>query len=143
MSQADILTSQIPFVETEHGRMRRVQRGIDKKDLQRAIKYGERRPSHRRPNGDPTAIYTYNNITYVVNEITYKEVTSYAKPIELECVPVTKKMELDHKLACNRIASGDLTSATSYTVMVVDTSGSMRIGDMWGTRNRLGLYGFR
>jgi len=35
-------TSAVSFVETEHGRMGRRQRGISKKDLQRAKKYGGR-----------------------------------------------------------------------------------------------------
>ena len=39
-----IPTSAIPFVETEHGRLRRKQRGIDKQDLQAAKKYGQRYP---------------------------------------------------------------------------------------------------
>jgi hypothetical protein len=123
-------------VETEHGRLRRKQRGIDKKDLQRARKYGIRTGTYPRPNGDPTSIYTYQDIVYIVNDRTGEEVTSYAIPIKLDLIPVTKQMEQDHERARNR-AQIDLDSWTSNTVLVVDRSGSMKKGDVWGTRNRL------
>jgi hypothetical protein len=124
-------------METEHGRLRRAQRGIDKKDLQRAIKYGDRVGTHPRPNGDRSAKYTYQNISYIVNEKTGQEITSYAKPLELDCVPVSRQMENDHDIAEKKLQE-DLSCWTSNTVMVVDTSGSMRESDMWGTRSRLG-----
>lgn len=38
----EVPTSAIPFVETEHGRMRREQRGIHMRDLQSAMKYGSK-----------------------------------------------------------------------------------------------------
>jgi hypothetical protein len=123
-------TSSIPFMESEHGRLRRAQRGIDKKDLQRAIKYGDRVGAHPRPNGDQTAKYTYRNITYIVNEVTGQEITAYAKPLELDCVPISRQMEIDHEEAEKQLQE-DLNCWTSNCVMVVDTSGSMRESDMW------------
>jgi hypothetical protein len=48
MSKLDVRTSAITFVETEHGRMRRRQRGIDKKNLQEARKYGQRQGTYSR-----------------------------------------------------------------------------------------------
>jgi hypothetical protein len=131
-----IPTSSITFVETEHGRLRRKQRGIDKKDLQRAKKYGTRLPTRPRLNGDPTSKYTYQGIVYIVNDRTGAEVTSYAIPIKLDLIPVTKQMVQHHEWVRNR-AQIDLDSWTSNTVLVVDRSGSMRTGDVWGTRNRL------
>jgi Mg-chelatase subunit ChlD len=131
-----IPTSSITFVETEHGRLRRKQRGIDKKDLQQAKKYGTRLPARSRLNGDPTSKYTYRGIVYIVNDETGEEVTSYAIPIKLDLIPVTKQMVQDHERARNR-AQSDLDSWTSNTVLVVDRSGSMKKGDVWGARNRL------
>lgn len=130
-------TSSVTFLETEHGRLRRAQRGIDKKDLQAAQKYGERRSTHPRPNGDKAVIYSYKDITYIVNEVTGEEVTSYATPLKLEQVNVTPTMLEEHREAQKRIKK-DLFSWTSNTVIVVDTSGSMGKSDMWGTRHRLG-----
>ena len=120
------------FVETEHGRLRRRQRGIDKKDLQAAKKYGHRRTGYPRPNGDPTAVYTYKDIVYIVNERTGEEVTCYAIPIKLEYVPVNANLQKAHDAALEQIKT-DLNSWKSNTVMVVDTSGSMRTADVWGT----------
>jgi Mg-chelatase subunit ChlD len=131
-----IPTSAVTFVETEHGRLRRKQRGIDKKDLQAARKHGIRQSTHPRPNGDRVAKYTYNDITYIVNENTGEEVTTYATPVELDPVPITSSSMLQHKRAVEQI-KGDLNSWTSNVVLVVDTSGSMKMADVWGTRNRL------
>ena len=68
----DVPTSAVSFVETEHGRLRRKQRGIDTKDLKAAKKYGQRYGSHPRPNGDPTSKYLFNDIVYIVNDIIEK-----------------------------------------------------------------------
>jgi Mg-chelatase subunit ChlD len=132
----DVPTSAITFVETQHGRLRRQQRGIDKKDLQAAIKYGKRYNYFPRRNGDDCSKYVYNDITYIVNEVTREEITSYAKALELEPVPETAAMRESHERAVERIQN-DLDCWTSNTVFAVDTSGSMRAADVWGTRSRL------
>jgi hypothetical protein len=129
-------TSSIPFVETEHGRLRRIQRGIDKKDLQRARKYGTRVPGRVRPDGSCTSKYTYNDIVYIVNDATAEEITSYAVPLTLEPVPLPESAEVIHTLTRDKLLSKP-SSWTSNTVLVVDVSGSMREGDVWGTRDRL------
>jgi Mg-chelatase subunit ChlD len=132
----NVPTSLLTFVETQHGRLRRQQRGIDKKDLQAAIKYGKRFNYFPRRNGDECSRYVYNDITYIVNEVTREEITSYAKALELETVPESAAMRESHERAVERIQN-DLDSWTSNTVFVVDTSGSMREADVWGTRSRL------
>ena len=136
MDSASVATSAITFVETEHGRLRRKQRGIDKKDLQAAKKYGRRYNNRPRPNGDRTARYVYNDITYIVNEITGEEITCFAKVLELEEVPLTAHMRFDYTRAYLSIRE-NLHSWTSNSVLVVDTSGSMTESDVWGTRTRL------
>lgn len=117
--------------------MRREQRGIDKKDLQKALKFGTRESGYPRPDGSPTGIYTYKDIMYIVEEATYDEVTSYAIPIVLDPVPLASQAEAAHSLAK---AKNDKNPSrwTSNTVLVIDTSGSMKEGDVWGTRDRLG-----
>ena len=132
---SSIRTSAITFVETEHGRLRRKQRGIDKKDLQAAKKYGQRQ-RYYRSNGQRTAKYVYKDITYIVNEVTGEEITCYAKALELEKVPLTLSMQSEYAIACRNIKE-NLHSWTSNSVLVVDTSGSMREADVWGTRTRL------
>jgi len=68
----------------------------------------------------PTAIY--NDITYIVDEKTKEEVTSYARPLKLEPVSLSSKMPLQHEIAQLAIHA-NLDSWTFHTVMVVDTSG--------------------
>lgn len=124
------------FLETEHGRLRRSQRGIDKKDLKRALKYGTRENGRPRLNGDKTGKYTYKDIVYVVNETTGEEITCYALEVPLEPVEIGSTLAILHEKAAER-AKHDLDSWTSNTVMVVDVSGSMKKADVWGARNRL------
>jgi Mg-chelatase subunit ChlD len=130
-------TSAVTFLETEHGRLRRKQRGIDKKDLQSARKHGARVKGYPRPqNGDPTGKYTYKGISYIVNERTGEEVTSYTVPLKLECIPITEKMQNEYDDAVVKIKL-DKGAWLSNTVIVIDTSGSMSEGDIWGARTRL------
>lgn len=130
-------TSAVTFLETEHGRLRRKQRGIDKKDLQAAVKHGKKRGTHPRPNGNPAAMYTHKDIVYIVDEITREEVTSYAVPLKLDLVQIDERMLKDHDKAQQNIQA-NVDCWTSNTVIVVDTSGSMKTSDVWGTRTRLG-----
>lgn len=132
----NIPTSAISFVETEHGRLRRQQRAIAKKDLQRAKKYGSKKYSHRRPNGDPVAIYTYEDIVYITNDVTGEEVTSYAIPIDIDLVPISIEMKEEYTRS-KQIIQEEKSKWKSNTCIVVDTSGSMRKSDVWGTRTRL------
>jgi Alpha-kinase family/von Willebrand factor type A domain len=133
---SSVQSSVISCIETEHARLRRKQRNIDKKDLQAALKYGtcERSSWH-----SSRYKYTYNHIVYIV-EASYVgsplEVTCYAEPLILEPVPVSPIMVMRHCTADLK-ATIDPNTWTSNTVMVIDTSGSMRTSDVWGTRNRL------
>jgi Mg-chelatase subunit ChlD len=133
----DVPTSAVSFVETEHGRLRRKQRGIDKKDLQAAKKYGTKRNGSKTKTGDPATVYTFNDIVYVTNTRTGEEITAYALPVELESVSITKKIQDEHNDALERIRSNE-DSWVSNSVIVVDTSGSMRSSDVWGSKTRLG-----
>ena len=129
-------TSCITFIESAHGRMRRDQRGIGKKDLQAAKKHGDRKFGYDRPNGDSTSIYTHKHIVYIMNDVNGEEVTSYALPIKLDYVPVTEEMQRVHDGAAEKIQR-DNSCWNSNTVLIVDTSGSMKNSDIWGTRTRL------
>lgn len=72
---------------------------ISRKDLQKVKKWGAKRSSHPRPNGNPTAVYTHENIVYVTNEITGEEVKSYAIPIPLELVLISSDLRKDQEQA--------------------------------------------
>jgi hypothetical protein len=117
--------------------MRRRQRGIDKKDLQQAMKYGTREIQDRTTaKGYGTVKYTYNDIVYIVEDTTGREVTSYAVPITLDLVPLTEAMVQQHARAAENLQH-NFNSWSSNTVLIVDTSGSMKAADVWGARTRL------
>jgi hypothetical protein len=88
-------------------------------------------------NGHSTSCYIYKEITYVVDDYTGEEVTSYAQPLKLDLVQLDRSYLLSHDEYAKKVKS-DLTCWTSHTVVVVDTSGSMKESDVWGSRNRLG-----
>ena len=129
-------TSIMTFVESTHGKLRRNQRCIGKKDLNSAKKNGKMERGRPRPNGDPVVIYRYKNIVYVMNERTGEEITSYAKPVELERVPISTSVRKSYNRAKLKIQT-DLSSWTSNTVLAIDTSGSMKNCDVWDTKTRL------
>ena len=136
-----VLSSTLSLIETEHARLRRKQRGIDKKDLNAALKYGTKAPHYwggNRRNAVPGIFrYTYNDIIYIVDESNEqrREVTCYAKPLILDPAPVSSNDEKLHYEAKKNLQY-DLYSWTSHTVMVIDISGSMRECDVWGARDR-------
>jgi hypothetical protein len=129
-------TSTVPVMETIHGRMRRRQRGIDKNDLQASKKHGVKHRHNYKSNGNVTFRYTYKDIVYIVDGVTDQEVTCYAVPLKLDIVPSSDEREKEHEEAQKRIRT-DFDSWTSNTVIVVDTLGSMKTSDMWGTKTRL------
>ena len=77
------------------------------------------------------AIYTYKNIVYIT-----KEVISWALPMKQGRVPIDQSMKEAHAVALEKLKA-DQSKWTSNTVIVVDTSGSMRNSDVWGSRTRL------
>jgi hypothetical protein len=57
-------------------------------------------------------------------------------PIKLKKIGIDKTISQEHDLALQRLKE-DPTSWKSNTVIVVDTSGSMKKADVWGARSRL------
>ena len=73
-------TSAITILSSTHGRMRRAQRLIEKRDLQAAVKYGKREMSANQ-NGRINWKCTYADIVYITDfETSTKEITSWAIP---------------------------------------------------------------
>ena len=120
-------TSAATILSSDHGRMRRAERMIDKRDLQAALKYGTRERSLNQ-RGVPQWKYTFADIVYITDQTSTREITSWAKPgvgIDVEKRHISEQMKQKHKGACERLQN-DKTSWTSHTVIVVDQSGSMR-----------------
>ena len=128
MEYIDLNTSSIEIISSLHGKQRRIERDINKKDLQAAIKYGvvEKQRNNRYK-------ITYNNIIYITDETMTKEVTSFsAIQLPLEHVPYDARQIDEQK---RRIKS-ELVSITSHTVLIIDQSTSMNNGDVMGHRSR-------
>lgn len=129
-----IATSAISFNDTVHGRSRRIQRQIPRRDVQEAIKYGTSRPCPYRPG---VAIYEYNGKKHVLDKTGKDLITSMTELIELPKRYITHLMEVEHKDSREKIRN-DKSWWTSHCVLIVDKSGSMRHSDVSGSRTRLG-----
>eukprot|EP00798_Chlamydomonas_sp_ICE-L_P008943 gene8943-12780_t len=86
-TRKDTLTD-CTLLSTVHGRDRRALRGIHKKDLQAAVKYGH----HERtfgPIGQPRWMHTFADIVYITDDTGRVEITSWALPVEIFEAPVS------------------------------------------------------
>mmetsp|Transcript_24849 Transcript_24849/g.68830 ORF Transcript_24849/g.68830 Transcript_24849/m.68830 type:complete len:187 (-) Transcript_24849:3278-3838(-) len=117
--------------ETAHARQRRAERGIDKKDLEAALRFGKQVPCNYG-----VKIY-YEGLYYVVKweKPRIKEITCFADSVNLKSVKIPQSLLEDYQ--SKRPCLNDMSMWNSNTVIVVDTSGSMRKSDVWGARTRL------
>eukprot|EP00978_Attheya_sp_CCMP212_P000899 scaffold1948_cov52-Attheya_sp.AAC.2 len=134
-----IRTSDFYINPSRHGEMRRQQRNIGIRDLQAAMKHGTRRT--QRGNGGTTkSIYEYNGITYIVNDSTGTEITSYVSRVPLDYKTIPPADYQNHLKAKKSLQTGNTDGKsimTSHSVLLVDTSGSMRNSDVSGSKSRL------
>jgi hypothetical protein len=142
-----LATSNMFFQSCAHGRERRQQRGIQKRDLQAAVKHGRKELTYGRGGrrgGELRWKYSYQNIVYITDATSSQEITSwrldqcievYPEPITIDRVSITAGMRQQHNLAAARIAVSP-EAMTSHTVLVVDQSGSMRAHDMADSASR-------
>ena len=122
-------TSLITILSSAHGRLRREQRDIDKRDLQKAIKHGTRyfQPSQR------TWVVTYDGIIFVVDKALKREVTVFPAP--LATAPISLQVAANHS-AAKEVIKRKPELCNSHTVLVIDNSGSMRERDIALHRDR-------
>jgi len=136
MSEA-IPTSAVTVLSSTHGRLRREQRNISKRDLKAAILYGTKECAGLSHRGEARWKYTFADIVYITDATSTKEITSWPLQccgIDVETVTITPTMRREHKMA--KAALSDMTIWTSHTVAVVDQSGSMRKSDTSGGATR-------
>ena len=110
-------TSLITILSSVHGRLRREQRDIDKRDLQRALKYGT-----CMMNRGHTWTVEYDGITFITNPTMTREITAFPSPLPEVDVDF-KAMEANEKMKILLEQKPDVS--TSHTVIVIDNSGSM------------------
>lgn len=130
------IISDVPFFSSLHGRERRSLRGIDRLDLQAAVKFGvKERASRHRTTGAARWKYTHADIVYITDASSTREITSYGVPIHIPHPPLTPMHRRGHEAAKQRLER-DPSLCTSHTVIVVDQSGSMRTHDVFDFKTR-------
>ena len=74
---APLVTDDVTIVTHTHGRERRVFRGIDKHDLQSAIKNGVKESANPGKGGSERFRFTYKNIVCITDHTCKHEITSW------------------------------------------------------------------
>ena len=110
-------TSLITILSSAHGRLRREQRDISKRDLQRALRHGT-----KESNWKGRWKVEYDGITFITDATMRKEITAFPSP--LPKMEIDYEMETGHSKAV-RLLRAKPELATSHTVIVIDDSGSM------------------
>jgi hypothetical protein len=90
----DKKTSLITILSSAHGRLRREQRDINKRDLQRALKYG----TYTMKKGDHCWQVEYDGITFVTDRACKREITAFPSPlpeadVEIKALEANEKMK--------------------------------------------------
>jgi len=94
-------TSAVSILTSEHGEMRRAQRQIELRDLQAALKHGTREESCNQ-RGLLNYKYTYNDVVYITDRHSMKEITSCAVPgagLDIEKAAITPSRRKAHEEA--------------------------------------------
>lgn len=137
MSRVSSGLSAVTVLSSAHGRQRRAERLINKRDLKAAVKYGKKELNYNQ-RGDLNYKYTFADVVYITDITSRKEITAWAVPgagLDVAKHPISSAMKAEHKESC-RLIKCDRSSWTSHTVIIVDQSGSMRKTDVEGGATR-------
>jgi len=117
--ETSLATSQVELHSAPHGRKRREERGIGKRELQAALKHGRRERANPGRDGKVRWRYTHKGVVYITTEDSKHEITSW----RLDDAP-------EPPAPVPNGATG------MHVVLVVDNSGSMRKDDVPGHKTR-------
>jgi hypothetical protein len=121
---------------TKHAELRCLQRNIGKREIIDALERGVRSKGSPRPNGNPTTISTSNTTVCIVDDANGEVVTTYTPQEKLEEAFVTNEEIKEHEYTKQEMQHNP-TKWKSYSVVLVDTSGSMKKSDVPGSKTRL------
>uniref|UniRef100_A0A0G4IDI3 Alpha-type protein kinase domain-containing protein n=1 Tax=Chromera velia CCMP2878 TaxID=1169474 RepID=A0A0G4IDI3_9ALVE len=133
-----VATSCIPFLASEHGRLRQEQRRISTVDLQAAIKHGTRTRTFclTGPNtGQPRWKFEYRGTTYITDDSCTQQITCWSEGLSFNPVEITAEMQ-ERMEKHRRFLRAHPENISEHTVCVIDQSGSMKESDIPGARNR-------
>ncbi len=114
-----MLTDDIQIVSSIHGRQRRSQRDITKRDLQSAIKYGNKIKGKTSKKHGETWIYEFAEVVYVTDYTSTIEITSWAVELPISEVIISEELEDSIKEAKRRIVDNPAI-ITSHTGGLLD-----------------------
>ena len=129
-------TSLVTVLSSAHGRKRREERDITKRDLKAAVKYGKKEPA-TMGRGTDRWKYTFAGVVYITDSESKVEITSWPEDVcgfDVPLIRITDAMAAEHDTAVADLRNQG--SWTSHTVIVVDQSGSMRRADVEGEATR-------
>jgi len=128
-------TSAITLIDTNHGRQRRQERAIPRRDIQAAVRYGKELV-HPDPN---KLIFEYQGKRHIVTKEDRLHITSMVTTVNLKNKIIGDIEWRKHEQDCHLIHHSEThIEWNSHSVLVVDRSGSMRNSDVNGCRTRLG-----
>ena len=128
--------STISILSSTHGRLRRVERSIEKRDLRAALRYGSKEVSINQ-RGQICYKFRFADIVYITDITCTKEITSWVAPgsgIDVPLKEISTLLQYTHDIANQYIIKN--VGWTSHTVIIVDQSGSMRKRDVDGGASR-------
>mmetsp|Transcript_4249 Transcript_4249/g.8134 ORF Transcript_4249/g.8134 Transcript_4249/m.8134 type:complete len:859 (-) Transcript_4249:146-2722(-) len=137
-------TSAITLFDSNHGRQRRQQRVIARREIQSAMKHGRQYPHPSDPN---LLIYEYQGKRHIVTKKDSVLVTTMGIRINPRPKFISEEERRNHYRTLNAIRGNDDSKElcsqnrndwTSHSILIVDKSGSMRNSDVHGCRTRLG-----
>lgn len=128
-------TSAITLIDTNHGRQRRQERAIPRRDIQAAVRYGKELV-HPDPN---KLIFEHQGKRHIVTKEERLHITSMVTTVNLKDKFIGDIEWRKHEQDCHLIHHSETNIQwNSHSVLVVDRSGSMRNSDVNGCRTRLG-----
>ncbi|KAL7563138.1 hypothetical protein ACA910_012319 [Epithemia clementina (nom. ined.)] len=119
---SDKQTSLITILSSEHGRMRREQRDISMRDLQKALKYGT-----RKTGWGARWMVEYDGVIFITDSSMRLEITSYPSPLAMAPIDIE---QLTTHAKTKQVLEHKPEFSTTHTVLVVDNSGSMTTKDI-------------
>lgn len=119
LQRLELSTQQVTLLSHTHGRDRRAERGIKKRELQAAVLHGSKERAGSGRNNEKRWKFTYNGVVYITDEMMRHEITSWR---------VDEKSE--ERSAHSRRDIAPDVAATAHIVLVVDHSSSMKSRDI-------------
>ena len=122
-SLSSLPTEDITLISHTHGRERRAERHVVRRELQAAIKHGKKELANPGRDGSRRWRYTYESVVYITDETSRHEITCW---------------RVDGKDAVEALAPAEVELAGKgcHAVLIVDSSGSMRTPDVSGYKSR-------